>query len=193
MNNTTAVVHFNPAITLSFYVSGELSAFKSVWYVIAQFLGGLLAGIFAWSTIGSQENPEQSLARSLSSNESVIYESVVKMYALDVPGSLKPFSGLMLESVFSAFMCVAALVAVYNKSFNDGTGALMVGLNVFLGIGAGTKIGAGCLNPLRSAAPWLFHPGHMCRNWIFMVGPMIGAVFAGLVYRLVFKEKEVPN
>ena len=41
MNNTTAVVHFNPAITLSFYVSGELSAVKSIWYVIAQCIGGL--------------------------------------------------------------------------------------------------------------------------------------------------------
>ena len=41
MNNTTAVVHFNPAITLSFLVSGELSIFKSVWYVLAQCIGGL--------------------------------------------------------------------------------------------------------------------------------------------------------
>ena len=43
-----------------------------------------------------------------------------------------------------------------------------------LGIGAGSKIGAGCLNPLRSAVPRLFHPVHLVRNLIFMIGPLIG-------------------
>ena len=190
MNNTTEVVHFNPAITLSFFVSGELGLLKSLWYILAQCIGGILAGLFTWITIGVQEQPSQTLSKSLSTDENGILSSVVKLYALDVPESLKVLPGLMSETVFSGFMCVAALAAVYNKTFNDGTGALMVGLNVFLGIGAGTKIGAGCLNPLRSAAPWLLHPVHVYRNWIFMVGPLIGAVLAGILYRLMFKEED---
>ena len=178
MNNTTAIVHFNPAITLSFLISGELPWFDAIWYITAQFIGGIIAGISAWAILGFQENSNQTISKSLSTNETEILSSVVKMYALDVPKDLKVLPGIFSECLFSVFMCTAALIAVYNKSFNDGTGALMVGLNVFLGIGAGSKIGAGCLNPLRSAAPWLFHPVHLVRNLIFMIGPLIGVFFA---------------
>ena len=45
MNNTTDVVHFNPAITLSFFAAGELSLLKALWYILGQVLGGFLAGI----------------------------------------------------------------------------------------------------------------------------------------------------
>ena len=188
MNNTTDVVHFNPAITLSFLAAGELSLLKALWYILGQVLGGFLAGIIAWPCFIAQFAPNQTFVESFSHD--TVADSVVKLYALDVPDSLKVAPGLVTEMFFSLFMCIAALSAVYNKTFSDATGPLMVGFNVFLGIGSGTKVGAGCLNPLRSAAPWLFHPVYIGRNWIFMVGPFLGALLSAILWRYKFKEHD---
>ena len=35
--------YFNPAISLMFWAKGNLSSIDTVWYMIAQFLGGLSA------------------------------------------------------------------------------------------------------------------------------------------------------
>lgn len=187
MNNTTDVVHFNPAITLSFFAAGELSFIRAMWYILAQVTGGFIAAIIAWPCFVSQFAPGQTFTESFSHTSN---NSVVKLYSLDVPETLQAAPGLVVETVFSLFMCIAALSAVYNKTFSDATGPLMVGLNVFLGIGSGTKVGAGCLNPLRSAAPWLFHPVYIGRNWIFMVGPFLGALLSAVMWRWKFKEHD---
>jgi glycerol uptake facilitator-like aquaporin len=42
----------NPAIVLSMYLRGNMSAITSVLYVVAELLGGLLAYIFWRNTLG---------------------------------------------------------------------------------------------------------------------------------------------
>merc|ERR1712071_401235 len=116
----------------------------------------------------------------------------INEYALDHT-SKAVFAGLASEIIGTCVMCLATLVVCYNNDFSDATGAYMLGLSVFLGIGAGSKIGAGCLNPLRSNAPWMFHPGKMLANWVFNVGPGLGALLSALVYKTCYETSTNNN
>lgn len=197
-NITAAVVHFNPAITMCFLAARKIDFRDASVYFLAQVLGGILAALymfpvmrdslmmnttFSGQTLFSALNPCPNTTTGIKLNCDQF--SVIHTYALD-HNSHSNFAGLLTEIVGSAIMCLATLVAVYNKDFDEKTGALMLGFAVFLGISAGTKVGAGCLNPLRTSAPWLFHPLRIVENWVFTVGPMLGAVLASVIYRFVY-------
>lgn len=47
------------------------------------------------------------------------------------------------------------------------------------------------LNPARSLAPALVMGGQaLSQVWVFIVGPAIGAIIAGLIYKFLYSEKE---
>ncbi|MGA7350697.1 MAG: aquaporin, partial [Acidobacteriaceae bacterium] len=50
------------------------------------------------------------------------------------------------------------------------------------------------VNPARSTGPALFvHGWAFSQLWLFWLAPALGAVLAGLVYRVFFAEKPAPE
>lgn len=48
------------------------------------------------------------------------------------------------------------------------------------------------LNPARSLAPALVMGGQaLSQVWVFIVGPAIGAIIAGLIYKFLYSEKKL--
>ena len=93
-------------------------------------------------------------------------------------------------------LCLAALLATYHPKFSDATGALMIAMTVHLGISAGMAVGGGCLNPLRTFAPWMatFSPTAMrqniTHNWTFHLGPYLGGLLAAAYFRAFWMNKK---
>ena len=208
--HASAIVHFNPAITLAFLGSKKISVIEGLYYFLAQLLGGLSGSGFCFLTIylsvqsGAESglNLDDSQLNRLKSgqNQNItfnFYQEIVESYALDVKTSGNQNSNtnfswlaiLISETITTSVLCLLATLCCYNpKTFTDQTGPLCIGISVFLGIIAGTKIGAGCLNPIRSDMPWFMDFKKIYQNWTFNVGPCLGAGVSCCLFNFWFDE-----
>jgi len=180
INNTSAVVHFNPAVTVAFWIAKNgINYIEMFWYFGAQLVGGLLGTMFTYTITAADPKYTNftEIAGTYKLDQRTGDEYQTWQYILAI---------LSTEIVGTFVLCLAATVCVYNKMFKDPSGAMMIGMTVFLGISAGGSLGAGCLNPLRSAMPWMLMPSKIMQNWVFMIGPMLGGALAGVFFNIHF-------
>ncbi|MCC8169448.1 MAG: aquaporin [Oscillospiraceae bacterium] len=169
--------HINPAVSLGVLISGGMSAKDFIGYVISQCLGalagaGVLAAIF---TLGGVTD----MTGAFGSNG-----------LAGVNGSSA--AGLLVEIVLT-FIFVLTILGVTSKKAGHGSfGGIVIGFTLtlvhILGIGlTGTSV-----NPARSIGPAvaaaIVGVGEpMACLWVFIVGPLIGAALAAVVYKALEK------
>ena len=170
--------HINPAVSLAVLMSGGMSVKDFVGYVISQILGalagaGVLAAIFGAGNV-------TDMTGGFGSNG-----------LAGVNGSA--FAGLLVEIVLT-FIFVLAILGVTSKKAGHGSFAgLVIGLTLvlvhILGIGlTGTSV-----NPARSIGPAIVaacagNGAPLACLWVFIVGPLVGAALAAVVYKALEKE-----
>ena len=165
--------HINPAVSLGVLMTGGMTVSDFVGYVISQFIGafagaGLLALIFGTGAVEDKTGGFGSNGLA------------------GVGGS--PVAGLIVEIVLT-FVFVFAILGVTSKKAGHGSfGGLVIGLTLtlvhILGIGlTGTSV-----NPARSFGPALVaaftgNSAPIAALWVFIVGPLVGAALAAVVYK----------
>ena len=165
--------HINPAVSLGVLMTGGMPASEFVGYVISQCIGafagaGILALIFGLGGVTDQTGGFGSNGLA------------------GVNGS--PVAGLLVEIVLT-FVFVLAILGVTSKKAGHGSfGGLVIGLTLtlvhILGIGlTGTSV-----NPARSFGPALVaafsgNTEPLTALWVFIVGPLVGAALAAVVYK----------
>lgn len=165
--------HINPAVSLGFLLTGQMEVRDFVGYVIAQCIGALagsavLAAIFG---LGGVTDMTGGLGTNGLSG---------------VGGSA--IAGLLVEIVLT-YIFVTAILGVTSKKANHGSfGGLVIGLTLvvvhILGIGlTGTSV-----NPARSLGPAIVaaitgNAAPLACVWVFIVGPLVGAALAAVVYK----------
>ena len=170
--------HINPAVSLAMYVSGKMKLKDLIGYVVAQVLGGIVGALLLALFVGGFENLGGNVAQA----------PLVAAYG-DV-GSL--FVALIVEIVLT-YIFVTAILGVTSKTENTAVTGLVIGgaltLVHLLGIGlTGTSV-----NPARSFGPALLqafagNTDALAQIWIFILGPLAGAVLAALVWKLLTKK-----
>ena len=79
-------------------------------------------------------------------------------------------------------MLVIIAVAT-DKRAHGAVPGIAIGLTVVFDVLIGGAITGGSMNPARSLGPALFAGGAALSNyWVYVVGPIIGAVFAAKLY-----------
>lgn len=171
--------HVNPAVSLGILLSGGMAIKEFVGYALSQILGalagaGILALIFNLSGI-------EDMTGGFGSNG-----------LSGVNGS--GIAGLLIEIVLT-FIFVFTIIGVTSKKAGHGSfGGLVIGLSLtlvhILGIGlTGTSV-----NPARSIGPAIVaaisgNPAPMQSIWVFIIGPLIGAALAAIVYKFLESGK----
>ena len=170
--------HINPAVSLGVLISGGMSVKDFFMYIVAQCIGafagsGILAAIFGLG--GVVDKTGGFGANGLAGvNDNAI-------------------AGLIVEVVLT-FVFVLTILGVTSKKAAHGSfGGLVIGLTLtlvhILGIGlTGTSV-----NPARSIAPAVFaaingNGAPLASLWVFIVGPLVGAALAAVVYKFLEKE-----
>ncbi len=165
--------HINPAVSLGVLMTGGMTASEFIGYVVSQCIGafagaGILALIFGLGGVTDQTGGFG--ANGLAG----------------VGGNA--FAGLLVEIVLT-FVFVIAILGVTSKKAGHGSfGGLVIGLTLtlvhILGIGlTGTSV-----NPARSFGPALVaafsgNTEPLAALWVFIVGPLVGAALAAVVYK----------
>lgn len=153
--------HFNPAVTLAFYLKGVLSK-KEAWsYVAAQFLGGVAAMLFFTTVQAERFAPQPANQTSL-------------------------ITALIVEVVFT-FLLVRTilLVAADPKLKGNQFFGVAIGAALMIGAYVGGPVSGGAFNPVVGIVPHLFtipQPATATSLLIlYTVGPLLGGWLAQFV------------
>lgn len=157
--------HLNPAVTLGFWVAGQIDAAKAVAYAAIQCLGGILGALTLSFVLG--ENAGTLGATTL--GRGTTWEQ-----------------GLVIEVLLTFFL----VNAIFNTAVGGKAGSLAgfaIGATLVACILMGGPLTGASFNPARTLGPAVA-TSQFDALWIYLVGPPVGATLAALLYRFVLKD-----
>ena len=179
--------HINPAVTVGILASGadayatdvDVNAANTLAYLLGQFLGAFIGAVLCWAAYKQHfDDPETEVPNKLGTFSTG-------------PGIANPFWNVVTEAI-GTFVLLFVIFA-FGKT-PSGLGPFAVALLV-VGIGASLGGPTGyAINPARDLSPRIAHAVLPIKNkggsnwgysWIPVVGPLIGAVIAGLLANAV--------
>lgn len=160
--------HVNPAVTAGMLVTGNIPVIRGILYVIAQCLG---------SITGS------ALLRAITPDS---ITSLQFGHSHLNPALKNAFQGMGIE-LFLGFLLVLTVFGVcdVNRPESKPTGALAIGIAVVVGHFAFMDYTGSSMNPARTFGSAVIS-GVWDNHWIYWVGPCIGGILAGLLYKHAF-------
>jgi aquaporin Z len=165
--------HFNPAVTIGVAVAKRFPWRDVPAYLVAQVVGGLLAGLALWG-----------IARGVSGFDAT-GNLAANGYGDHSPGGYTLVAVLCAEAILTAFFLYVILGATDDRA-PTGFAPIAIGLALTLLHLISIPISNTSVNPARSTAVAFFNgngaPGQL---WAFWVAPIVGAVIAGATYHLV--------
>lgn len=172
--------HLNPAVTLGIAVkTGEWD--KVPVYLAGQFVGAVIGAVLAWATYLGQFKEHG--------------EPVLGVFATS-PEIRNPVQNVITETIATTVLVIVILTQGLTDGLAlSGTGILMTALLV---VGIGLSLGGPtgyAINPVRDLGPRLAHSllpipkkggSDWSYAWVPVVGPTLGGLAAGGLYRLAF-------
>lgn len=159
--------HFNPAVTLGFFVTGRLPVMSVGPYIVAQLLGATTAAFICRMIFPVEAVVQAQLGLPLpavwASPVAVVIGEFVMTY-------------LLMTSIFGT--------AVDTRGQAVKIGGFGIGLTVAFDILAGGALTGASMNPARSFGPALV-VGNFAWHWVYWVAPILGACAAAIVYERV--------
>ncbi|ADX25175.1 MIP/aquaporin family protein [Streptococcus dysgalactiae] len=175
-----APAHLNPAVSLAFAMKGIIAWPTAIVYSLAQMLGAMLGSVLVFLQFRphyvAADNPADILG------------------TFATGPAIRDNSSNLLSEIFGTFVLVLGILAFGLYDMPAGLGTLCVGLLV---IGIGLSLGGTtgyAINPARDLGPRLIHAILPIKNkgdsdwsyaWIPVVGPMIGAALAVLLFQIM--------
>lgn len=159
--------HFNPAVTFALAIAGRHAWPRVPTYIIAQLIGGLLAGFalrgvfdFALAAIDKTHLGTPALANGVS-----------------VP------VGIAVEALLTIFL-VWAVYGTAVSPLAPRIAGFGIGLAVATDILMGGPLTGAAMNPARHVGTAV--PAEFFDNWyVYWIGPLLGAAIAGLSIRYI--------
>ncbi len=151
--------HMNPSITLTFLRLGKVKPWDALFYVLAQFCGGLAGVLLAHAVWGMR-----------------LEDSHVN-FAVTVPGASGTFAALAGEAVIAFLMMSMVLFVSNAKSLAKYTG-VFAGFLVAIYIVVEAPISGMSMNPARTLGS-AFPSGNFTALWIYFLAPPAAMLLAG--------------
>ncbi len=159
--------HINPAVTIGVWTAGKIDTARAFSYIFFQLLGGVVAAFTLSWVLGSRQG---SLGATL------------------LADGVSPVVGVVLEAILTFFLVNAVLNAgISGKATIPG--GLAIGFTLTFCILMGGPLTGASLNPARSFGPAVA-TGNFANLWVYFVGPILGGVIAGLLYKTVFEDRK---
>jgi aquaporin Z len=166
--------HFNPAITIGFFVTRRLAPTLALVYLSVQLLGATAAALLLrWFFSASVRATTNLGAPGLASGISV-------------------WQGVVIEGVLTFFLVwvVFATAADPGGSFKSIAG-LAIGFTITLDIFMGGPLTGAAMNPARAFGPELVSR-HWTDAWVWYVGPIVGGAAAALANEWLYLRPPAP-
>lgn len=163
--------HFNPAVTIGLWMGGRFDSKDIFPYIIAQVIGGLAgAGVLYVIATG---------------NGSTIGNFAANGFDNLSPGGYSMTAALVTEIVMT-FAFLIIILGATHKNANQKFAGIAIGLGLTLIHLISIPVTNTSVNPARSTSQAIFAGGEaMSQLWLFWVAPIIGAILAGIIYKIM--------
>jgi aquaporin Z len=152
---TVSGAHLNPAVTIGFMLRGDFPYRRVPLYIVAQFLGAVLATFVLVGLVGTQGTA-----------------------GLTLPGAgLSAIAAMAWEALLTLGLVSVILGTASGAQQIGAMAAIAVGSYIALAGLIGAKMSGASMNPARSLGPALVL-GDWTAWWVYVAGPLIGAAIA---------------
>lgn len=173
--------HFNPALTIALAVDGSFSWSMVPGYIIAQFAGAFVGACLVYILFKDQFDATESPA--------------TKLGVFSTGPSVPNMPLNILSEAIGTFVLVFAIkgIAQVQNCAPGLSNFLVFGIIVSIGMSLGGLTGY-AINPARDLGPRIAHSilpikGKGDSNWgyapVVIIGPVVGAVLAVLLYKVI--------
>ena len=161
--------HLNPAVTIGLFVGGRIKRKEILPYVVSQILGGIVAAGVLYVIV--------------TGNGSSIGTFAANGYAEHSPGNYSMLAAIVTEFVMT-FMFLLIILGATDEKAPKGFAGIAIGLALTLIHLISIPVTNTSVNPARSISQALFvGDWALAQLWLFILVPIAGAAFAGLVYK----------
>lgn len=164
-----SLAHFNPAVTIGYYITGHITKIQILYYFAAEIIGALLGSLFVMKVIGEKAN--------LGANAPNYDFSLGLIFPVEV--------------LASAMLMGVIFYVVYTKGLRGFSGVAIggiVGLDIlFLAFISGAS-----MNPARALAPALLS-GTFSDLWLYWTAPFVGTTIVAFLFRGKFQAQRASN
>lgn len=164
-----SLAHFNPAVTIGYYITGHISKIQVLYYFTAEIIGAIFGSLFVLTFIGQKAN--------LGTNAPNPEFSLFLIFPVEV--------------LASAMLMGVIFYVVYTKGLKGFSGVAIggiVGLDIlFLAFISGAS-----MNPARALAPALLS-GTFGDLWLYWTAPFIGTIIVAILFRKKFQTQRRSN
>ena len=177
--------HLNPAVTLGFWINGNITGGKVPKYLIGEFLGAGTGAILVWAAYylhwSETEDPGLKLA------------------VFSTGPAIRNYLWNLVTEIIGTMVLMFGILAIINKGNTtnaaSGINGLLIGLLIVaIGLSLGGPTGY-AINPARDLGPRIIHailpiPGKGSSDWSYawvpVLGPLIGGAIGALIYGAAF-------
>jgi aquaporin Z len=163
--------HYNPAVTISLWISNKIETTLAAKYIIVQMIAGLFAAAFFNIIDGTKFLPTPSADADLA-------------------------GAFLIEALLTFLLCSVILhVAATDKTKDNNYYGIAIGFALLAIAYVGGPISGGAFNPAVGVSPLLydfmnFGP-HFIHITLYLVGPVVGGILAGMVYKTLNEKKKL--
>ncbi len=169
--------HLNPAVSIGLWMGGRFDKKELLPYMAAQVLGGIAGAGILYIIASGKAGFEIG---GFASNG----------YGEHSPGGYSLTAALVTETIMTFMFLIIILGATHSKAAK-GFAGLAIGLGLTLIHLISIPVTNTSVNPARSISQALFAQGWAIEQlWLFIVAPVVGAILAGIVYKMISPEKE---
>lgn len=168
--------HLNPAVSIGLWAGGRFPANKLLPYIIAQVIGGVLAGGVLYLIASGKAG--FGLSAGFASNG----------FAEHSPGGYSMQAALVTEIVMTA-MFLFVIMGATDERAPKGFAPIAIGLALTLIHLISIPVTNTSVNPARSTGVALYVGGWAVEQlWLFWVAPIIGGILGAVTYKAVASE-----
>jgi aquaporin Z len=167
--------HFNPAVTLGLAVGGRFAWREVGGYIAAQLVGGILASTLLLGVLST--GPLFDI---------VVFQGASTGYDELSPGGFGLLSVFLIETIATAVF-LFVILGVTSIRAAAGFAPLAIGLTLTALALVAIPVSNASFNPARSIATAIYGGTEaLLQLWVSIVAPILGAVIAGAIYKVVF-------
>ncbi|MBM4176752.1 MAG: aquaporin Z [Ignavibacteria bacterium] len=169
--------HLNPAVSIGLWIGGRFGKKELLPYIAAQVLGGIAGACILYIIASGKPGFE-------------IGGFAANGYDMHSPDGYSMLSALICEVVMTFMFLVIILGATHPKAPKAFAG-IAIGLGLTLIHLISIPVTNTSVNPARSTSQAIFvGDWAVGQLWLFWVAPIVGAVLAGFVYKMISPDTE---
>ncbi|PQJ46504.1 aquaporin Z [Vibrio campbellii] len=164
--------HLNPAVTIGLWAGGRFDTKDVVPYIIAQVIGGVIAGGVLY-VIATGQAGFDVVGSGFAANG----------YGTHSPGQYSMVAALVTEVVMT-MMFLIVIMGATDKRAPQGFAPIAIGLCLTLIHLISIPVTNTSVNPARSTGVAVFvGDWAVSQLWLFWVAPIVGGILGALIYK----------